>query len=1078
MVIYTGDTTAKIVSSTADVVKNAVELGKKCIVFSEDKITLSLELEIASRLGGGFFDVEILTFKRYIHSKVPLKQMLSKESSVMAVRKIIVDVAKSFNCFKNSINTPNLALTLYELISQLESAKVSPSDLLSLINGTEKLSKALYNKLSDVYTVYKKYDDYVKEKGYYDSNDYLSLMPELVLNDEDLRNSVVVVVGFQSVTRQRYDVFKALSKTAGEFIAVIPYDKNSAVFTGETYKRLIDIEPSASVIDVSGGLIAEAKLIKEKLFEPEIFSSRYQPYKTDKVSVYEAISPSEEAEWLAKDILSEVRSGLRYKDITVALGSMADNLPLISRCFVDYNIPFFVQKQTPLSEHPISFLILSFLDFVRKGYLVSDFIKVVENSLFEPNKDFSDSLVNAVLKNLINRSGFKREFNFEGGENFEPYRLKIMDVAEKFERVKTASGFVLAVKYLLEKLEVENNLNLLTERLTSLGEASLADFNEKVYEKTNQILDQMQAVLGDSPISALEFKNVFLSGASAMNISAIPILNDAIYIGECKDVKVKSAKILYAIGLNGDVPFNQSDTALLSDGDLAVLDGFNLIIEPKIKVVNDRERENVAVTLCSFSEKLKLSCSALNAQGAQAHKSEVIKNVTKLFDITPTNATLQKALLTLDSNAYLESIAEGFVSEETALREIAKQYAPLSNGDVNARSLIASFYDAVEKSGKLELSARADELFSPSSEKALSENENLSLNGAEISATVLETYFSCPYKNYAQNSLKLAETETGDIRVNQTGTLLHTVTELYVAKISKVTDKISSDALVMEIFDELKCDKDVQKMTQNPRLSYALERLIKECKRVCYGIYLSLTQTKFKPKYLEKAFGKNTDLAPIVLNSKSGRVDVRGKVDRVDEYDNNVRVIDYKSGKISSQEEFFYTGNKLQLYLYMNAFVGGDVKPAGAYYYPVADEFLEEENDYTMLGKTVNTDEIISATDKNIKENGKSKIVSISYKNDGTLTKSSAVLSEDDMQKYLKYAIKISENCVDEIRSGYIAPAPYEFACNYCPYGGMCGFCEDEKGVYRSEKKVNSKTIVDAVDESEKSTYKAENDNV
>ena len=60
MNVYLGDTTSKIVSTTANVVKKLIESGKKCVVFSEDKITLSLELEIASRLGGGFFDVDVI----------------------------------------------------------------------------------------------------------------------------------------------------------------------------------------------------------------------------------------------------------------------------------------------------------------------------------------------------------------------------------------------------------------------------------------------------------------------------------------------------------------------------------------------------------------------------------------------------------------------------------------------------------------------------------------------------------------------------------------------------------------------------------------------------------------------------------------------------------------------------------------------------------------------------------------------------------------------------------------------------------------------------------------------------------
>ena len=168
--IYLGDTTSKIVSTTASVVKNLIDSGKKCIVFSEDKITLSLELEIASRLGGGFFDVDVITFKRYVSSKNSLAKVISKESSVMVIRKIIADLKGKLCCFGNSVNTPNMAVVLYELISQLESAKITPNELKNLLDGDASVTPALYNKVKDVYTVYSRYDKEINERGLYDSN--------------------------------------------------------------------------------------------------------------------------------------------------------------------------------------------------------------------------------------------------------------------------------------------------------------------------------------------------------------------------------------------------------------------------------------------------------------------------------------------------------------------------------------------------------------------------------------------------------------------------------------------------------------------------------------------------------------------------------------------------------------------------------------------------------------------------------------------------------------------------------------------------------------------------------------------
>ena len=128
---------------------------------------------------------------------------------------------------------------------------------------------------------------------------------------------------------------------------------------------------------------------------------------------------------------------------------------------------------------------------------------------------------------------------------------------------------------------------------------------------------------------------MFLSGAVGTAISSIPILNDAVYVGECKDVKIKNADILYAVGLNGEVPFSKSDTSILTDSDLYELDSFKVIVEPKLKIINLRERENVCLSLISFNQKLKLSYSNVSPNGKEVLKSELINYITNLFKIKP-----------------------------------------------------------------------------------------------------------------------------------------------------------------------------------------------------------------------------------------------------------------------------------------------------------------------------------------------------------------------------------------------------------------------------------------------------------
>ncbi|MBO7215207.1 MAG: PD-(D/E)XK nuclease family protein [Clostridia bacterium] len=869
---------------------------------------------------------------------------------------------------------------------------------------------------------------------------------------------------------------EVLNRVADSFTAIVPYDENSSLYTGETYFKLKKIDKNAEVINACGNLPEEAEFIKRNLFTP--VGEDFEPMQTNNVTLYEASDVTDEAEWLAKDVVSAVRdNGLRYKDIAVAVGSLADSLPAIERALGDYNVPYFVEKSTALAEHPVCEFILNFLDFIRRGLTARDGVKLIESGLFVPDKKLADRLVNYVYKNAITRRAFKKEFvaKDKNLKEFELIRQTIIAIEEKFSLAKTVKDYAMAVRNLLACSNAQVNLTNLTEALKQSNRPLLADFNGKVFDKIASLLSQMEMVMGDSAVSALDFKNLFISGAVGTQISSIPISNDAVYIGECKDVKIKSAKTLYAVGLNGDVPFTQSDTALLSDSDLSVLDGFDLIIEPKIKSVNLREKENVAVSLCSFTEKLKISYSTEKVDGTKNFKSDAVKSLADLFGLAP----FTKKTLGLCDN--VKSLSDGFVNETTALMELAKNYPQYMLNEKDVQSQVASFYKATEILGKGELKAKANEIFLEKNKvKSIKAGDNLSVSKGEISASMLETYFSCPYKNYASYVLRLQESPVPDVKVNETGTLLHKVNEIYADNIAKVSDKISSDALVCDIYNKLKEDDEFKKYSATPQTKAVLDRLIKESKKVCYNIYSSISSSSFKTLYQEAEFGKNGDFKGIEIEPKSGKISIKGKVDRVDGYSNYVRIIDYKSGKIDDSEESFYTGRKIQLYLYLNAFVSDTIKPAGAYYYPVKDEYSKEPDRFAMYGKTVDTEEIVIATDKELEEENESKIVNVKYKKNSSNGKrepyaSADVLSEEDMYKFMNYSKLLSANSVDEIRGGYIEANPYDGACKYCVYGGMCNFCHSEGDLYRKVDKITVSTITKAVDIAEKQTDKAEN---
>ena len=59
------------------------------------------------------------------------------------------------------------------------------------------------------------------------------------------------------------------------------------------------------------------------------------------------------------------------------------------------------------------------------------------------------------------------------------------------------------------------------------------------------------------------------------------------------------------------------------------------------------------------------------------------------------------------------------------------------------------------------------------------------------------------------------------------------------------------------------------------------------------------------------------------------------------------------------------------------------------------------------------------------------------------------------------------EKAVDDVADGTIIPSPYEKACDYCEFGGICGRDINKKSGYRSVKGVKSEHIIQAVEKAE-----------
>jgi len=1030
------------------------------IVFCEDKLTLSMENCIADNLRShGTFNIKVCTFSRYLSKKVQLENVLSKEGAAMAIRRIIFENSSNL-LYLAKKTAKNTAESVYELIAQLKSAKITPK-LLKTFSGNDNVLK---NKLADIIFIYEKYNELLQQ-GYYDESSYLELLPEIIENDKDLENAKIYLTGFSSFTRQAAAVIESLIRKTISVCGIFCGGQQD-VYTNEandTFLRVCaELGISPKTIESSIEINKEADTIINGIYNPFLFSSKTST-ETKNVFLYEASNYEDEIKYICEQIRYEVdENNLRYKDIAVCADLMASEMSL-KKYFNEYNIPCFYDDNKNLSQHPLSRLLIDYLQIVETDFSVFNCINFIKNVFFCEDRLLTDNFENYILRYNNYRGFIKKELYIkdEKAKKYEDLRKNAFNLI-KISKKMTAKEYSTCLKNLLIEINVEEKIKNISNILTELNDQSVS-FNQRIYENIVLILDEICTIMPNVILNIEEFKSILLSGMIAKKISLIPAYFDAVFIGGY-DSKIINTKVLFCLNLTSSVPLQKADTAFISDKDIIKLKNFDVVIEPKIAVVNLRQRENTGIILSSFSNRLYLSYSLIDNKNKEQRKSELITYIKKMFlqDGSPINAINRSFLNNnAENNDNFYSVYR-FTSPLPALKNFISDALSFKEGKKNDLTAASSFYHIADENLKKE----ADRLLKMSDVSIAQKIEcgkELFIKNNSLSTTLLQGFFECPYKNFLHLGLQLRDRELSTVRPNDSGNFLHYIMEKAFEVIDSLTDKTKIDLFCNQQTEILLQNEPYLTMKKNPASYQSILRLSKEACRIISAIIHHNSVTAFKPLAREVKFGyEGSQYPPLKLNANNTSVNLYGIIDRLDISDNFIRIIDYKSGKICKNDLFsdYYAGKKLQLWLYLNAVKSG-YTPCGGYYFDLNNDFTEgnDIDNYKMTGITLFDDEVLQKTDSELIDKGLALTVNI--KNDKSKLKGD-ILTYENFENYLNYSILISENATKEIIDGIIIPSPYK-ECGYCNYQGVCGYDENNGRTTRVVENIKAETISTAV---------------
>lgn len=634
-------------------------------------------------------------------------------------------------------------------------------------------------------------------------------------------------------------------------------------------------------------------------------------------------------------------------------------------------------------------------------------------------------------------------------------RARLLEVTGGLKRKARGEEYCAAVREILEKAGAEARLAELCE---SVKDVALKDYLERIGSALEKLLAETEELLRGREMSVSEFQGVLSDGLDATEISLIPVKTDAVFVGDLTDSRIEKVRVLFAAGMNENVPKTTSDTALISDRELEKLAEVKAKIEPAVAEVNLRGREDAALNLCTFEEAAYFSY-ALPADGSEPAVSEVLRYVNALFctkNGMPIRAekARKEEDFAYECSAPAPALRKWYLlreeDEEKQIRygvkcnsleqALAKYESEIAIGETGetgeAGGENSENADENNAPGTNAEWARAAAVYESEAENAfIDRGEDLFFRGGKISPSALESYFTCPFRHFLQYGLKLKEREEQSVMATDSGNFIHELLEKTAKQFEETTGEAEMRAKAEEIGAELLKKPPYSYSKDTPAGEYAQSRLLSEGVEAAAAAYRQVKGSLYRVAETEKCVETP---------------DFRGKIDRVDVSDHFVRIIDYKTGTVDDSVSSYYTGRKIQLEMYMAA-AKGDKIPAGVFYFPASLSFSDEsDKPFRMRGFFVGDQDALTAGDP-VMTAGEKGAESEFFASKNGETRNTHSMDRLTFLSFIEYSEFVAEGARKELKAGYIGVSPSKYACAYCPYGGACGFHPD-KSVRRAEE--------------------------
>ena len=1029
--------------------------GNYVVIVPEPK-SIAIERELLDlSSSGAFSNVFIYSFVRLLDrvGGIDESKIVSKQTCVMLLRQIILDNADKLKCYKKAVDSVGFAEKIYDTIQQFKSSGVTTNDLVCAMQTADESLKV---KLEDICLIYEEYQK-VLGNELFDDCDRLNVLCEFAKTNEFIKNSEMFIVGFDNVTTEMISVLKEFAVNAKSVTFSCCYfnenRKDKYIQSNELYKKFTGIAEKLKYPYVptvfNPTLSGDFWNIQNYLYSTE----NKKVEGKGNVEILEFASKQQEIEFVANQIIQEVKNGKRFRDIAVVDSELEADENLIKQIFSDYNIPYFLKKSYNISNHFFVRFIRESIDVFR-SHLSSDKVLCWLSNTMTLSEGF-ETFENYVNEHGVNYSGFLKPATEESVQN-QNERDSVNKVIEfiaefydnfktEFQGEKTVTAFVETVDKMMDYFDSETKLNKIYRYETEQHLFVEAEISNDIYKKVKQINENFKKFLGGLVVNVDKFLQIYISGFSDAELNLEPISVDSVVIYKSSEGLYK-IKDLFVVGaVEGKFPVSIQNSGIILDEELIKTgNAVQKEIEPTVKQINKRENYSVYETLLVPTEKLYVSYSLKNLAGGSNKPARVISRLVNLL-----NLEIKK-----------DFIVQKNVSFKASEREFAKEVGEYLAYDMHSQNELNDKYNMLKGRLSKNFKRYLDNVCFGEKDFTLSNAKKIFFYNDQTSISQLEQFFACPYAFFVQYGLRLKENKKAAISSPDIGTIIHKFVELFIQELSKF-ESLSDEkfeAEVKNIFDETLKELNIN-LTKNVSI---LKFIYDESQRLAKYIFKEQQCSNFKNKPELNEFKFKAENAVKLKINNEKIISLEGVIDRIDKFGNYIRIIDYKTGKIDNHLSAIYYGKKIQLISYLHAATKiKDQKVAGLFYFPIHSDFVKIEqkikNNYKMTGFLLDDIDVVKNMDITLShDNPDSSFVPLKIKSSEKVREtgefeishgnSNNYLTESEFESVKNYNEKLCVQAISEIFDGFIEPSPLKKItdkiseeCEYCEFAGFCG---------------------------------------